>query len=84
MTPMHITATLTRPPDEYGSGWNWAEAATQQWIAAAAAAGLTVTVVAEEVDHPNTEVAIVTVGGSEYVLEVCGNEIRAAEKDASP
>jgi hypothetical protein len=79
MGPDDLTATFTRPSveDQLASGWNWAEAATDQWITAAEKAGLVAEVVSEEVTHVTREAAIVSVDGAEYVLEVHGDEVRA-------
>ena len=56
--------------DLYGSDWNWAEAATEAWLAAARVAGLAATVVSTEVPDLNHDAAIVAAGGRRYVVTV--------------
>jgi len=88
--PMHatdITATVVRPDDERGSGWNWAEAATEAWLAAARDAGLAIE--AEDHDYRGESVAAcVRADGTWYELEIGrgGNpdEVRAVPQDAGP
>jgi hypothetical protein len=79
MTATDITVTLARPTDD--CAWNWAEAATAQWIAAAEEAGLTVELVSEEVQHVDSEAAIVSVNDTHYVLDVHGDTVRAIPAD---
>ena len=81
MTATDITVSLARPADEHASGWNWAEAATDAWTAAAEKAGLSVELVSEEVKHADSEAATVRVDGTEYVIEVRNDEIRAIPAD---
>lgn len=64
-----ITATITRPADQFGSDWNWAQAAMEAWVNAAHTAGLTI----EAEDHGDYGDSIagrVQVGGTVYALEV--------------
>lgn len=65
--------------DESGkdSGWNWAEAATGQWIDAAEKAGLQVEVVSIEVPDVNYDAAIVEVDDQQYRISVRNDEITA-------
>lgn len=75
MTAKGIRLTLDESSKD--SGWNWAEAATEQWIDAAEKAGLEVSVISIEVPDVNHDAAIVEVDGSQYVLTVRNDEIRA-------
>lgn len=73
MTATDIVVTLDRSDED---GWNWADAATEQWADAAEQAGLTVEVTSLEVPE-NHDAAIVTVNGREYVVSVRNDEISA-------
>lgn len=81
VTATDITATIARPSaDEvYDGDWNWADAATEVWLRAAQAAGLTVNVMSYEVTDPTRDAAIVEVNGTAYVLEARDDEVRAVQ-----
>lgn len=88
--PREVSATIVRPTDQYGSDWNWAEAATGAWLAAAREAGLIVRAVSTEVSGEYTAARVLAVDprrlavGRWYTLELRGDTIRAHEDEGPP
>lgn len=75
VTAADIVVTLDRSDED--DGWNWADAALEQWTAAAEQAGLRAEVISTDVPDENHDAAIVTVNGREYVITVRNDEISA-------
>lgn len=77
MRATDIVAPLHKVPDEYATGWNWAEAAAHAWLAAAEKAGLSATI--RSMEHKDFEgrAATVDVDGVGYALEVHSGKVRA-------
>jgi hypothetical protein len=77
MRPTDITASLHGVPDEFATGWNWAEAAVHAWIAEAKTEGISAT--EGEIYRKNTqgEAGTVQVDGARYLLSVDEGTVRA-------
>ncbi|GIH70364.1 hypothetical protein [Sphaerimonospora thailandensis] len=73
--PASITVTLDRSSED--DGWDWADAALEQWTKAAEKTGLAVEVVSYEVPDVDHDTAIVAVDGTRYVITVRNDEITA-------
>lgn len=74
-TAADITLTLDRSGED--DGWNWADAALEQWTAAAEQAGLRAEVISTDVPDENHDAGVVEVDGETYLVSVRNDEITA-------
>lgn len=70
-----IVVTLDRSDED---GWNWADAALEQWTAAAEQAGLRAEVISTDVPDEAYDAGVVEVDGATYLISVRDDEIKAA------
>lgn len=75
MTAKDISLALDRSGED--DGWNWADAALEQWTAAAEKAGLSVEVASWDVPDVNHDAGIVEADGVRYRITVRNDEISA-------
>ncbi|MEV4454440.1 hypothetical protein [Microbispora sp. NPDC049633] len=80
MSPTDIIAWVERPAR--ADSWNWAEAATEAWLAMADSLGWPGEVVSYEVEDTNNDAAIVAVDGRRYVLTLRDDTVSAHPANA--
>ena len=73
VTAADIVVTLDRSDED---GWNWADAALEQWTAAAEQAGLRAEVISTDVPDEAYDAGVVEVDGA-YLISVRNDEITA-------
>lgn len=81
MSATDITVPLEHAPDEFGTGLNWAEAATEAWLAEARKAGLTAEVHSTHDENSENQAATVRVDGALFVLEAHRGRVAARAVD---
>jgi len=74
VTAADIVVTLDRSGED--DGWNWADAALEQWVAAAEQAGLRVKTISTDVPDEAYDAGVVEVDGA-YLISVRNDEITA-------
>lgn len=77
--PTDIIVTVERPIDWIDSGWNWAEAGGDAWLAEATKAGIRVEDELDTMLDYNHDCAVIKIGGRWYELRMESDVVRAGE-----